>query len=208
MNTIITGDIHTQWGDLYDLIEVEKPERVLQVGDLGYWPSLPDVWPPKLAFSVPVYFCDGNHEDHWALRDRKSDVLYPNVTYMPRGSVMEIDGLRVMFFGGAVSIDKHVRKEGVSWFSEETASQANFAYAMSDDGPIDVVISHTAPVCIDWVPRDMPDPTSHALQAILEHFKPSRWYFGHFHRHESHMASGCEFTVLNLASEDGWWVKL
>jgi len=208
VKTLIVGDIHCAWAHLYDLIESESPDQILQVGDFGYWPSSPRYWPLPKGLSVPVYFCDGNHEDHWALRNREMNLLDDNLTYMPRGSTMELsDGRKVLFFGGGASIDRHRRIEGVSWFREEVACEKDLV-GIEDVGPVDIVISHTAPSFIDWVPDDLNDPTRKALDVVFEECCPSQWFFGHYHWRNTKSHKGCEFSLLDMAGHSDWWEEL
>ena len=74
---LVVGDVHGEFGKLNALINVKKPDLILQCGDFGYWPkwSLRHVTPiDKVKTKVAkLLFCDGNHDDHWSLRDRESD---------------------------------------------------------------------------------------------------------------------------------------
>ena len=93
MKVIVTGDIHNEFSKLNALINRHRPELVICCGDFGYWPNVP--WAAPLSNISPqgakILWCDGNHENHWALRDRETDELHPNVIYMPRGSTYELE---------------------------------------------------------------------------------------------------------------------
>ena len=101
------------------------------------------------ANDTKVYWCDGNHEDHWDLIEERNYMkapceMMPNVYYMKRGSVLQLpDGRNVLFMGGADSIDKGARTVGLDWFPEEVINQKN-VYGLPDT-KVDVVISHTCP---------------------------------------------------------------
>ena len=68
---IVTGDIHNEFGRLNELINKKRPELVMCCGDFGFWPKVP--WGPPLSNirtqGAEILWCDGNHEDHWSLRD-------------------------------------------------------------------------------------------------------------------------------------------
>ncbi len=145
MKIMIVGDVHNMFGQLNTLMNRKKPDLVIACGDFGLWPSekgckeFSDI---KLPKGCELRWCDGNHENHWALRDRKSDEIEPGIIYMPRGSTYTLpDGRVVMFMGGAHSIDKAWRTLGIDWFPEETISQKD----MMDlpDMNIDIIVSHT-----------------------------------------------------------------
>jgi len=138
MNTsdvMIVGDLHGDWGKLNHLINHKQPKTILQVGDFGWWPKLQISKPVLYGQQKPwklkgikapdtyVYFCDGNHEDHWDLQNKCPSIintpvwLYSHVYYMPRSSIIRLDdGRIVLFIGGADSIDKDHRIVGVDWF--------------------------------------------------------------------------------------------
>ena len=133
--TIVMGDVHGDHGRLNAFINKKQPKMILQCGDFGYWPrikkemingSLRDYPQPKVK-DTKVYWADGNHEDHWSLKNIESNEIWPNVFYMKRGSVLTLeDGRNVLFMGGAVSIDKHMRTAGHDWFPEETIDNNDF----------------------------------------------------------------------------------
>lgn len=211
---LVVGDIHGDFGPLNALIARRKPQIVLACGDFGYWPK----WEGKKrvikAGKTKVYFCDGNHEDHWSLRQLINNEIFPNVFYMKRGSVLTLeDGRNILFVGGAQSIDKYIRKEGVDWFREEEIMPEDLDKMPDANTKIDIVISHTCP---DEILSQLPnvynveavDWSRKALSHVFQRFRPSLWYFGHFHLYKSFYARGCRWTCLNMAVATNWWEKL
>ena len=71
-----------------------------------------------------------------------SDHLY----YVPRGCVLNIDGINIGCLGGGYSIDNEYREDGIDWFSlEETIHHHNVEYAIdnfSQYDSIDIFVSH------------------------------------------------------------------
>lgn len=223
---IVVGDTHRDFGRLNELISKRKPAIVLQCGDFGYWPreplsqiygrncpSYPKERPaPKVPEDTKVFWCDGNHEDHQELGLRTTDELWPNVWYMPRGSLLDLpDGRRVMFVGGAESIDKHSRTIGVDWFPEERISYAD-VMKLDYKGTVDIVISHTCPkeFPINMARQDgyFNDSSRLALSYILENYKPSLWYFGHWHKYMTGYTMGCRWTCLSDFGNGKCWEVL
>jgi len=197
----------------------------LQCGDFGYFPDEAEFDPAKKLKSggVPVHWCDGNHEDHGALAKFRSDPptgheVSENCVYQERGSTLTLpDGRVVLFMGGGDSIDKHERVEGVDWFPTELLTEADLARL--PDCQVDIVISHTFPACFCvrkiFVPMgnyplklDLSDPTEEVLDAVFERYRPSRWYFGHWHKYLTGEHRGCQWTALSYASHTGWWTWL
>lgn len=218
------GDIHGDWGKLNALIQVKRPDYVLQCGDFGWWPALecsrPVLYGRQSSWllhgvkpgNATVLWCDGNHEDHWNLRDCGLMASYPGVYWMPRGSVYELpDGRVVMFIGGADSIDKNHRRVGVDWFPEEVIWANDIEYILAHKGPVDIVISHTAPLEFNLKNNlgsegKQNDPTRAALSLVLEKYKPDLWLFGHWHKWQRGQHNGKRWECLDYPGHGGkWW---
>jgi predicted phosphodiesterase len=216
---IVMGDIHGDFGKLNGFINKKQPKMILQVGDFGYWPHWNADKPQKKHHKEPVvkaqdtliHFCDGNHEDHWALRDRTTDELYPNTFYQPRGSFFTLnDGRNVMFFGGAESIDKYHRTVGHDWFPEETVTQKDVMNL--PDIKVDIMISHTCPhefevKCFAGEEKSK-DPSKDAMTYLLHRYKPDLWYFGHYHVKVSGKHENTNWHCIDHSGHSQWWVKL
>lgn len=174
--------------------------------------------------SCKVYWCDGNHEDHWDLRDERNYMkapceTMPGVYYMKRGSTLTLpDDRVVLFMGGADSIDKKYRKVGFDWFPEEVINYRDI-YELPDVA-VDIVISHTCPTefqpaimrVTHWggngYEKKIKDPSAQALSAVLEKYKPDQWFFGHFHMFLRGKHLNTNWCCLNMARETGWWTYL
>ena len=81
MKILVVGDLHNQFNDLNALINKKLPDIVICCGDFGYWPN----WKgsQKLSEIKPqgakIYWIDGNHDDHWSIRDRQTDELEKDI---------------------------------------------------------------------------------------------------------------------------------
>ncbi len=244
---IITGDIHAEWHYLNALINKKRPEIVICCGDFGFWPEKyytirkytsrgEEIRQTRLLWpgghikngNTKVYFCDGNHEDHWTLLEltvnhgRYPIKVEPNVFYCPRGTILEIDGFYYLFFGGADSIDKPHRRLGFDWYPEEKPSYGDLDYTLkavekhhATGKQIHAVISHTVPMSV--LPKELQkkmiwshnyvDPTWNALELIFEKARPAYWYFGHWHTFLQKKVDNCYFNGLNMAGNSGWWIR-
>jgi len=216
MKTLIVGDVHGRFGDLNTLINKQKPDMIICCGDFGYWPgvkglSFDDIKPQD----TKILWCDGNHENHWALKERESDEIVPNVVYMPRGSTYTLDdGRTILFMGGADSIDKGMRTLGKDWFPEEVIRDRDLENL--PDTKIDIVVSHTCPyeltnsICKSDFKHV--EPSNYALSNIWVKYHPELWYFGHWHFYKEHSERGTKFTTLScLPTYLGWgrwWIEL
>ena len=226
MNILILGDLHMEFGKLNQLISKKNPDILIVCGDFGYWPNLVEEkvkygWGGTsykyikkesncLAKIKPgktkIYFCDGNHEDHNSLneyQDGKIHELEKNIFFCSRGSILTLsDGRTILFIGGARSIDKDMRTEGVDWFRQETISNKDYEYAISHNKRIDIVVSHTCPDYFmpDLIQGNMSkinDPSCKALDGIFDKYRPSQWLFGHFHFYKDGYYNGCYWKCLN-----------
>ncbi|MDD2620941.1 MAG: metallophosphoesterase, partial [Syntrophomonadaceae bacterium] len=192
----IMGDVEGDWKTMMETINEDRPDMVLQVGDFGYWPGRPEYKYSRKMFNnqIPIYFCDGNHEDHKNLRKlcKQHGSSCPiavglNLFYMPRGSVLTLpDGRNVLFMGGAESVDKRQRTPGYDWFQQEIILPEDIANLPSEDTKVDIVISHTSTLEFQIVPDIYAgifasDPCRAMLSQVLQKYQPDLWYFGHFH---------------------------
>ena len=196
MKALILGDVHGYWQDLYTTINRARKTHpdithIFQLGDFG------DQWPGEQPFKycnphlqgelLPFHFLDGNHDNHPLLNTGYTHPS-PLVHYQSRGSILEIDGLRIMFFGGASSHDKNQRIEGKSWWREEKITYAQVTAALREAGPFDLILSHEHPASVPYSDKRYGDQATYcglgdrqALQALLEEFHPKFYFFGHHH---------------------------
>lgn len=200
-----------------------RPKVRTRQDDFGRWIKPYDNYGVKPG-PTEVYFCPGNHED-WdelLLRNAVPSELYRNIFYMKRGATMVLpDGRIVLFMGGGLSIDKESRTIGIDWFPQELIPYAEF-YRLQEAGikKVDIVISHTCPNefngDVDRELRKKPDYKGRAykfmdcsqqvLSAILEEYKPSLWYFGHFHLDVKGYHNNTRWYCLNYPGNGGrWW---
>lgn len=195
-------------------------DRVVQVGDFGYWPRINagqnfihEVAKRSADVGVPLYWLDGNHEDHKVLQGKVPDPVdfvriadkYARerpIWYIPRGMSWEWEGTRFGAFGGAFSIDRYRRFEDdgrYGWFANEMPDESKIAGL----GKVDVLLTHDAPI----VPPVMfgrgfkTDATSTLSQnTVLKALKASQatlLVHGHWHVNERYVAAGVAVQGLD-----------
>jgi Calcineurin-like phosphoesterase len=161
---------------------------------------------------IPIYFIDGNHDDcsRW--------VEYESVTriwddrelyYVPRGTVMELDGRTVAFMGGASSIDKKMRLENnIHWDHNENISDDHINRLLSNakGKTIDMFLTHCPPhsviqqhfdplnklffgVGADWI-----DPNQVIIEELWHKLGTPSVYSGHMHKR----VQGMTYRILNI----------
>lgn len=133
---------------------------IIQVGDFWIYDGpkelpklqrvLRRICPDGIKLSdIDYRFIDGNHENFDVINpDAAGPVqMSDNVTYMPRGSRARLAGVELLFLGGASSIDKHWRTEGLNWWPAENITEAQADRAITaatdpDQPPVDILVTH------------------------------------------------------------------
>lgn len=218
---LVVGCVHSDTGWLVNTVLPAARdlscEAVLVAGDFGYWGSSPKLVQKAGAslkrFGVATWFIDGNHEDHPRLRKTiaalgdgsKITNITGSLYHIGRGGVVTVGGLKVVGMGGAASIDKGYRSQGVDWFEEELIDDHDVNEAIAA-GRGDVLVSHDAPSgweipgiapreTLDekWL-QELPDCEAHQriLRVVYESVVPKILIHSHYH-------SGYE-----IISEEAW----
>ena len=207
----ITGDTHAtiDWEKINttrfpEQRDLTKSDYLIILGDFGgVWDGgKQDRYVSKSYNSrnFTTLFIDGNHENHYLLdgfpgkewNGGKVHYISDSVIHLMRGQVYTIDGIRFFTMGGAESIDKIYRMEGVSWWARELPSYEEYEEALINlekvNYEVDVVLTHCAPE--GYLGNQMTgisDRYSNSLtrfldELITEHgLKFGHWYFGHYH---------------------------
>ena len=198
----ITGDTHGEVGRILDLDSVmEVGELLIVCGDWGYI-FRDDFHEKKLLDEVETLpwtmaFVDGNHENFSVLNSYpveewnggKIHRIRKNIIHLMRGQVYEIEGKKFFTFGGAYSVDKPMRRKGISWWKEELPDDSELVEANKNlqkaGMSVDYIITHTLPQVgyelLGIKPDIHEEILSNYLQYVAENVKYTRWYAGHFH---------------------------
>lgn len=155
---------------------------------------------PYTELPFTVLFVDGNHENFDLLETfpveewhgGKVHKIKPNIIHLMRGQVFEIDGKTIFTFGGATSIDKFMRREGLSWWKQELPTYEELDEGIANlkryGNKVDYIITHSCseralayPQIRSSATLKLSCPESQMLSYIEENAESRRWYFGHFH---------------------------
>ncbi|MBR4580072.1 MAG: metallophosphoesterase [Lachnospiraceae bacterium] len=209
MSFIISGDTH----GILDIDKVvhffethegkyTEEDYLIICGDVGVCGFSPERESQvrKILRELPVttLFIDGNHENFNELNSYPEDewnggkvhMIENNIIHLMRGQVFDIDGTTFFTFGGAYSIDRAWRTEGVSWFQEEIPNEEEYEEGRKNlekaGFRVDYVLSHTGPreVVSEIGFGEMSDEEVELrryLQWVADYTVFSAWYFGHFH---------------------------
>lgn len=220
------GDIHGEFWVLPELMKrIPEDAKIIQVGDFGYWPQLEGKWRDLyLPVHRTIYFIDGNH-DYIPGLDIRSHLPTPiwdgRAIYVPRGMVMSVDGVGILFCGGAKSLDRAWRpKDGINhgWFEDEQLTEADIEHAVANVervGGIDVMVTHAPPDDVvrkcfpesglkmfDINPATWIDESARLVQQLHEELGKPPLFCGHMHRSVKHEA----VTILDI-NEIAIWEK-
>jgi Icc-related predicted phosphoesterase len=213
---LLLGDIHGDTNVLKKAVHTANDvgaEALIQVGDFGMFKKSEPAFREAIKYnSVPIYFIEGNHDDcqRWIqLREVTRIWEDRNLFYVPRGTVMEIDGRMIAFMGGAASIDKATRlHEGWHWDQYENIdpSEVLRLFENAKDKTIDVLITHDTPTSVTkahfddsaklWfgVGKDWHDHNMDVIQTIWDKLGNPQIYCGHMHR----SVIGPNYRILNI----------
>jgi predicted phosphodiesterase len=180
------GDVHRAFDRLAGAV-AEFPANVdmaIQVGDLGLHSD--DLSPtgrgvPPLA--RPVYYITGNHDHEPTYRGiTRPTEMAPNLLFVPRGTVLELDGRRIAFLGGGDSvIDRAMRRDDVDWWPEERVTMADVA-RFEGVGRVDLLVCHTPPAFVYHFFQLPPDPSAVAVGQAWQILGRPQVVCGHLHR--------------------------
>lgn len=204
----ITGDTHGQsarlkwYFDMKSGCGINRDDCFVVCGDFGYL-FRNDIVDNAFLDCLEkeekcnILFVDGNHENFEALysypveewNGGKVHRIRKNVFHLMRGQVFELNGLKVFTMGGAYSIDRYIRKKGISYWDEEIPNDDEYREAVlnlyKNNKEVDIILTHTAPKEIIRRMGYYPDRHDEELTGFFDwlmyelDFK--RWYFGHWH---------------------------
>lgn len=209
----LTGDIHGEY-DIHKLNsrqwkigkKLTKEDYLIVLGDFGlifdkngetdeenWWLNWFDEIKPWTTLWI-----DGNHENFNRMSEYPIDIWHggkvqfirPNVIHLMRGEIYDICGLSFLAFGGAQSIDKHLRWPNESWWEQELPNEKERVNCVNNliahGDTVDVVLTHDGPAGAYYgVLLNLgytPDKHAYWMDAnIRQACSFKRWYFGHLH---------------------------
>jgi UDP-2,3-diacylglucosamine pyrophosphatase LpxH len=209
----VVGDIHGKWDALFLKIKAGdiRDFVLIGVGDLGVGFKLEKQQARQFEYintffksrNIDFLGIRGNHDDP-AYFDGK--ISMSNFKLLPDYTSMTLDDKEFLFVGGAVSVDRRMRAQGISYWADE-----KFVLDVSKIKRCDVLITHSAPTwsgpfdksgISGWCDRDstlwdecVQERKDHDI--LLKLCGASRHYCGHFHTSSSVDFDGCVSTILD-----------
>jgi hypothetical protein len=211
------GDHHGDWENLFRVVNRIKLEHcyLISVGDSGIGfrrqtEQLENINNLNERFKkLDIIFMSirGNHDDPYYFKG-DSRICLDNFELIEDYSIYEHNSKQIQFIGGATSIDRSKRMEGISYWSGEGLN-----FNKDKLRKVDTLVTHTAPpwcfpqkfnkMVYDWAEDD-----SYLLEELIlerevmgEIFKvcqPSLHLYGHFHDSWNKEINDCKHILLNI----------
>lgn len=134
--------------------------ELYHLGDLGIWPGregrayLNALEAELEVYGITMFVTPGNHEDYDQINaleavDRGHEMgeiqwFTDQIAVLPRGHRWERNGWSFVSLGGAPSVDRAWRQDGISWWAAEAITAADVAW-VTGGGPADIMLAHDAP---------------------------------------------------------------
>lgn len=184
--------------------DLTKNDYVIITGDFGLvWNNNPEElfwrqWLERKNFTT--LFIDGNHENFEMLNKYPIESwnggnvrkISDSIIHLMRGQVFTIDDKKIFTFGGATSVDKLYRKEGISWWEQELPNVKEMNEGLDNlkkhNNKVDYILTHTTSTSTlnilgkyyNFIPEY--DTLTNYFDIISNEIEYTHWYFGHFHQ--------------------------
>lgn len=219
MKIFACGDSHGNFMPIFDWIEnhAEEGDVLTHVGDFGEFAVpkwiLEDLGKESAKKSVQILVTRGNHSSPIYYQENRK---YGNLEFMSDYSTRTINGKKVLFIGGAISIDRAWRKEGIDyWADEKVIYDLSLLDGIED---VDVMVSHTCPDFLSPAPKNFSniqwaldkDPLlkdeliferkymTQVWEKLKEKNDIREWYGGHFHVSLLHIIGKTKFRFVGI----------
>jgi DNA repair exonuclease SbcCD nuclease subunit len=220
------GDLHGHFDLLTSQLKKSQfnDAHIIQVGDFGVGfnrgeesRQLTILNEVCEAGNIKLYVIRGNHDDPSYFNGLFTE--YNNILFVKDNTFLQLNGLTYFFSGGAISIDRCIRKVGINYWANEGVD-INFNSLESDllkYPKIDVVVTHSSPsfafptqydrIVHAYIRRDSSlDKELRDERALITKLydlllskKIHHWIYGHFHaQHEETTHTGVHFVALDI----------
>lgn len=202
---LIVGDVHGKidqfWFICLDYWNKNPQGKVIQLGDVGFHKSyekLIKLFRSTYAHKGLLTIVPGNHDDYARCIESRGSSKWKYTGGIKIHNTTSQDDM--FFQRGANSIDKHLRTEGIDWFSNEEMSYTQLGKAVDlyIESKPRIMFSHTCPSSVkkDLFGYNESSRTEQALQVMWEQHQPEYWFFGHFHFPRNEVINGTRFICL------------
>jgi len=230
---LFVGDVHGKWGELeakLRRLEV-RGETIVQVGDFGVGFGGPSGRMSERTGLVRLdAFLAGTDNTLLAIRGNHDDPAYfqgggkhagdyDRIRFVADYTVDVVAGRKILFVGGAVSIDRRERRAGRSYWPDEGFRLDEQALVAADLTGLWTVVTHSAPPFVHPVVssegsplvqsfaqrdptlltevNDERDDLRRLYDLVVARSHPAAWLYGHFHSHATADIGETRFVLLD-----------
>ena len=208
------GDVHGDYFFIEDFCKHNNDFIICQVGDLGL--GFEHIKTELARLNVINDICKANHNIFCGIRGNHDDPKrfaefrnkFANVYFPEDYEVCKWLGKTIQFIGGAISIDRSARIDGVSYWRNE-----GVVFDKNKCQKVDILVTHTAPshcfpqqfneMVYGWAKEDdslLSELTAErsAMDELFKLCKPSYHVYGHFHSSWTEEINGCKHNLLDI----------
>ena len=214
---IFVGDVHGKYKKLMELIKRYgiSDSYFIALGDFGvgfynesHYNTIFNEMNTELdRCNNKIYVLRGNHDNPSYF---PSD--FGNIKFVEDYTSIEIESKKILFLGGACSIDRNERKVNEDYWLDE---KFNLDNEKLETIKCDIVVSHSAPsVCYPYTNIGLlerckfdqilySDITEErkflniALEILMKNNNITNWYYGHFHHNHVDTINNIRFECLD-----------
>ena len=224
---IAIGDVHGEFKEMQSkMVEIMEsagePVNFVQVGDFGLGFERPKKDHDRLT--TINHFLKEKDSNLWVIRGNHDNpgfwqwgcgYEFSNIHFVPDDSVVELDGKSCYFAGGALSVDRCKRTQGIDYWKGEQYNVDNIQFPIPY--PVDILFTHdvyhpvspfgtTSDTLKYWCEKDeelMGDIVysqivfKNLYDSIYKINPNFSWYHGHYH--ESHVTNNDGQVVHSLS---------
>lgn len=217
-NLIFCGDLHGKWRELVWKLVTKlgiKDSSIVIAGDIGmgFDRTLKfdyQKFKKKLEKNNLTLYCiRGNHDDPSYFDGELKEELegIDRIKFLQDYVPVEIEGKIILPIGGAISIDRELRKKEkkVCWWEGEDVKRIDI---LKIPTKVDIIVSHESPLSFDPIITERKGIEEDIFNEALETRRYldqvlfntgsqcKRWYFGHHHKSFSGSYGGILYRGL------------
>jgi UDP-2,3-diacylglucosamine pyrophosphatase LpxH len=214
---IFVGDVHGKYNKLMELIKRYgiSDSYLIALGDFGvgfyndtHYNTIFNEMNIELdRCNNKIYVLRGNHDNPSYFPSG-----FGNIKFVEDYTCIQIEGKKILFLGGACSIDRNERKVNEDYWLDE---KFNLEIEKLKTIKCDIVVSHSAPsVCYPYTNLGLlekckfdqilySDITEErkelniALEILMKNNNITNWYYGHFHHNHVDTINNIRFECLD-----------
>lgn len=223
---VYIGDIHGNIPLIYQFIQKHEimNENFIQVGDFGLGFNklekeqqlMFDLNEHLVANNNMLYVIRGNHDDpkYWTTNIYD----FSNIKLVPDYTVLTIEEKKILFVGGAISIDRVIRATGSEWWPDEVFVYDEEKLKELDLAGLNYVVTHSAPrfvhprvfgsvvytyTAIDPKLEDDLNAERDKISQLYDYLDkidlaPQKYFYGHFHASHREQIEDTEFVLVGI----------